>query len=146
MPGCQEAFLIFLCVICACSLVGAMAQTPSVIILIRYISQIGAIGRSVQYLRWKIKHGYLLCLSLFFSEGPWALNWNHTHSECCFFCYDSSVRKNVKRWHVNFRCCESVRDTERNVFPQITNKMISYLCCQCQIWDIIKKRFTTLKL
>lgn len=35
-PGCQEAFLIFLCVICACSLVGAMAQTPSVIILIRY--------------------------------------------------------------------------------------------------------------
>jgi len=35
-PGCQEAFLIFLCVICACSLIGAMAQTPSVIILIRY--------------------------------------------------------------------------------------------------------------
>ncbi|KAG7251375.1 hypothetical protein CRUP_001653, partial [Coryphaenoides rupestris] len=33
-PGCQEAFLIFLCVICACSLIGAMAQTPSVIILI----------------------------------------------------------------------------------------------------------------
>lgn len=38
MPGCQEAFLIFLCVICACSLVGAMAQTPSVIILIRTVS------------------------------------------------------------------------------------------------------------
>ncbi|XP_031138893.1 solute carrier organic anion transporter family member 3A1 [Sander lucioperca] len=37
-PGCQEAFLIFLCVICACSLVGAMAQTPSVIILIRTVS------------------------------------------------------------------------------------------------------------
>lgn len=36
MPGCQEAFLIFLCVVCVCSLVGAMAQTPSVIILIRY--------------------------------------------------------------------------------------------------------------
>ncbi|KAL6106786.1 slco3a1 [Pungitius sinensis] len=39
MPGCQESFLIFLCVICACSLVGAMAQTPSVIILIRTVSQ-----------------------------------------------------------------------------------------------------------
>ncbi|XP_056271715.1 solute carrier organic anion transporter family member 3A1 [Pseudoliparis swirei] len=38
MPGCQESFLIFLCVICACSLVGAMAQTPSVIILIRTVS------------------------------------------------------------------------------------------------------------
>ncbi|XP_044048062.1 solute carrier organic anion transporter family member 3A1 [Siniperca chuatsi] len=38
MPGCQEAFLVFLCVICACSLVGAMAQTPSVIILIRTVS------------------------------------------------------------------------------------------------------------
>ncbi|KAF3688846.1 Solute carrier organic anion transporter family member 3A1 [Channa argus] len=38
MPGCQEAFLTFLCVICACSLVGAMAQTPSVIILIRTVS------------------------------------------------------------------------------------------------------------
>ncbi|TNN43940.1 Solute carrier organic anion transporter family member 3A1 [Liparis tanakae] len=37
MPGCQESFLIFLCVICACSLVGAMAQTPSVIILIRCV-------------------------------------------------------------------------------------------------------------
>ncbi|KAF1386684.1 hypothetical protein PFLUV_G00097440 [Perca fluviatilis] len=37
-PGCQEAFLVFLCVICACSLVGAMAQTPSVIILIRTVS------------------------------------------------------------------------------------------------------------
>ncbi|XP_060891213.1 solute carrier organic anion transporter family member 3A1 isoform X2 [Labrus mixtus] len=37
-PGCQESFLIFLCVICACSLVGAMAQTPSVIILIRTVS------------------------------------------------------------------------------------------------------------
>lgn len=37
-PGCQDAFLIFLCVICACSLVGAMAQTPSVIILIRTVS------------------------------------------------------------------------------------------------------------
>lgn len=37
-PGCQEVFLIFLCVICACSLVGAMAQTPSVIILIRTVS------------------------------------------------------------------------------------------------------------
>ncbi|XP_056908498.1 solute carrier organic anion transporter family member 3A1 [Takifugu flavidus] len=38
MPGCQEAFLIFLCVVCVCSLVGAMAQTPSVIILIRTVS------------------------------------------------------------------------------------------------------------
>ncbi|RVE71831.1 hypothetical protein OJAV_G00056140 [Oryzias javanicus] len=38
MPGCQEAFLIFLCVICVCSLVGAMAQTPSVIVLIRTVS------------------------------------------------------------------------------------------------------------
>ncbi|XP_028441994.1 solute carrier organic anion transporter family member 3A1 isoform X2 [Perca flavescens] len=37
-PGCPEAFLVFLCVICACSLVGAMAQTPSVIILIRTVS------------------------------------------------------------------------------------------------------------
>lgn len=36
MAGCQEVFLIFLCVICACSLIGAMAQTPSVIVLIRY--------------------------------------------------------------------------------------------------------------
>lgn len=34
-PGCQEAFLTFLCVMCVCSLIGAMAQTPSVIILIR---------------------------------------------------------------------------------------------------------------
>ncbi|CAG5958047.1 unnamed protein product, partial [Menidia menidia] len=38
MPGCQESFLIFLCVICVCSLVGAMAQTPSVIVLIRTVS------------------------------------------------------------------------------------------------------------
>ncbi|XP_029009644.1 solute carrier organic anion transporter family member 3A1 [Betta splendens] len=38
MPGCQEVFLIFLCMICACSLVGAMAQTPSVIVLIRTVS------------------------------------------------------------------------------------------------------------
>ncbi|XP_039881601.1 solute carrier organic anion transporter family member 3A1 [Simochromis diagramma] len=38
MPGCQQSFLIFLCVICVCSLVGAMAQTPSVIILIRTVS------------------------------------------------------------------------------------------------------------
>ncbi|XP_061078254.1 solute carrier organic anion transporter family member 3A1 isoform X1 [Conger conger] len=37
-PGCQEAFLIFLCVICACSMIGAMAQTPSVIILIRTVT------------------------------------------------------------------------------------------------------------
>uniref|UniRef100_A0A8C9SFM8 Solute carrier organic anion transporter family member n=1 Tax=Scleropages formosus TaxID=113540 RepID=A0A8C9SFM8_SCLFO len=37
-PGCQEAFLIFLCVMCACSMIGAMAQTPSVIILIRTVS------------------------------------------------------------------------------------------------------------
>lgn len=38
MQGCQEVFFIFLCVICACSLIGAMAQTPSVIILIRTVS------------------------------------------------------------------------------------------------------------
>ncbi|XP_048886479.1 solute carrier organic anion transporter family member 3A1-like [Brienomyrus brachyistius] len=37
-PSCQEAFLIFLCVICACSMIGAMAQTPSVIILIRTVN------------------------------------------------------------------------------------------------------------
>nr|XP_021530011.1 solute carrier organic anion transporter family member 3A1 [Aotus nancymaae] len=37
-PGCQEAFLTFLCVMCICSLIGAMAQTPSVIILIRTVS------------------------------------------------------------------------------------------------------------
>ncbi|KAM6961089.1 solute carrier organic anion transporter family member 3A1 isoform 2-T2 [Aplochiton taeniatus] len=37
-PGCQEAFLTFLVVICACSMIGAMAQTPSVIILIRTVS------------------------------------------------------------------------------------------------------------
>ncbi|XP_049639252.1 solute carrier organic anion transporter family member 3A1 isoform X2 [Suncus etruscus] len=37
-PGCQEAFLIFLCVMCLCSMIGAMAQTPSVIILIRTVS------------------------------------------------------------------------------------------------------------
>ncbi|TRY77711.1 hypothetical protein DNTS_017275 [Danionella cerebrum] len=37
-PGCQEAFLTFLCVICACSMIGAMAQTPSVIVLIRTVS------------------------------------------------------------------------------------------------------------
>ncbi|XP_076847308.1 solute carrier organic anion transporter family member 3A1 [Brachyhypopomus gauderio] len=37
-PGCQQSFLIFLCVICVCSMIGAMAQTPSVIILIRTVS------------------------------------------------------------------------------------------------------------
>lgn len=37
-PGCQEAFLTFLCVMCVCSMIGAMAQTPSVIILIRTVS------------------------------------------------------------------------------------------------------------
>ncbi|KAM9375906.1 solute carrier organic anion transporter family member 3A1 [Pholidichthys leucotaenia] len=37
MPGCQKVFFIFLCVICVCSLVGAMAQTPSVIVLIRTV-------------------------------------------------------------------------------------------------------------
>lgn len=35
-PGCEEAFLTFLCVMCVCSMIGAMAQTPSVIILIRW--------------------------------------------------------------------------------------------------------------
>lgn len=45
MPGCQEAFLIFLCVVCVCSLVGAMAQTPSVIILIRYSQRLRARAR-----------------------------------------------------------------------------------------------------
>lgn len=39
-PGCQEAFLTFLCVICVCSMIGAMAQTPSVIILIRRVKQL----------------------------------------------------------------------------------------------------------
>lgn len=34
-PGCQQAFLTFLAVVCVCSMIGAMAQTPSVIILIR---------------------------------------------------------------------------------------------------------------
>ncbi|XP_038124803.1 solute carrier organic anion transporter family member 3A1 [Cyprinodon tularosa] len=38
IAGCREVFLIFLCVICVCSLVGAMAQTPSVIVLIRTVS------------------------------------------------------------------------------------------------------------
>ncbi|XP_072326608.1 solute carrier organic anion transporter family member 3A1 isoform X1 [Scyliorhinus torazame] len=33
-PGCQEAFLTFMCVMCVCSLIGAMAQTPAIIILI----------------------------------------------------------------------------------------------------------------
>uniref|UniRef100_A0A3B3XTW3 Solute carrier organic anion transporter family member n=2 Tax=Poecilia mexicana TaxID=48701 RepID=A0A3B3XTW3_9TELE len=37
-PRCQHAFLTFLCVICVCSMIGAMAQTPSVIILIRTVS------------------------------------------------------------------------------------------------------------
>ncbi|XP_077569983.1 solute carrier organic anion transporter family member 3A1-like [Stigmatopora nigra] len=37
-PGCQQAFLTFLCVICLCSMIGAMAQTPSVIVLIRTVS------------------------------------------------------------------------------------------------------------
>nr|KAF6399456.1 solute carrier organic anion transporter family member 3A1 [Molossus molossus] len=37
-PGCQEAFLTFLCVMCVCSMIGAMAQTPSVIILIRTVN------------------------------------------------------------------------------------------------------------
>ncbi|GAB0194205.1 solute carrier organic anion transporter family member 3A1 [Grus japonensis] len=37
-PGCEEAFLTFLCVMCVCSMIGAMAQTPSVIILIRTVS------------------------------------------------------------------------------------------------------------
>ncbi|OCT89765.1 solute carrier organic anion transporter family member 3A1 [Xenopus laevis] len=37
-PGCQEAFLTFLCVMCVCSMIGAMAQTPSVIILIRAVN------------------------------------------------------------------------------------------------------------
>uniref|UniRef100_A0A1A8DY99 Solute carrier organic anion transporter family member n=1 Tax=Nothobranchius kadleci TaxID=1051664 RepID=A0A1A8DY99_NOTKA len=38
MPGCQEVFLIFLCVICVCSMVGAMAQTPSVMVLLRTVN------------------------------------------------------------------------------------------------------------
>ncbi|XP_045564782.1 solute carrier organic anion transporter family member 3A1 [Salmo salar] len=37
-PGCQQAFLTFLCVICVCSMIGAMAQTPSVVVLIRTVS------------------------------------------------------------------------------------------------------------
>ncbi|XP_070998628.1 solute carrier organic anion transporter family member 3A1-like [Oncorhynchus clarkii lewisi] len=37
-PGCQQAFITFLCVICVCSMIGAMAQTPSVVILIRTVS------------------------------------------------------------------------------------------------------------
>lgn len=37
-PGCQEAFLTFLCVMCLCSMIGAMAQTPSVIILIQTVT------------------------------------------------------------------------------------------------------------
>lgn len=46
-PGCQEAFLTFLCVICVCSMIGAMAQTPSVIILIRRVKKrLSTRGRS----------------------------------------------------------------------------------------------------
>ncbi|XP_030622218.1 solute carrier organic anion transporter family member 3A1 [Chanos chanos] len=37
-PGCQQAFLTFLAVVCVCSMIGAMAQTPSVIVLIRTVS------------------------------------------------------------------------------------------------------------
>ncbi|XP_067827252.1 solute carrier organic anion transporter family member 3A1 [Heptranchias perlo] len=37
-PGCQEAFLTFMCVMCFCSLIGAMAQTPAIIILIRAVN------------------------------------------------------------------------------------------------------------
>ncbi|XP_007906532.1 solute carrier organic anion transporter family member 3A1 isoform X1 [Callorhinchus milii] len=37
-PGCQEAFLTFMCVMCACSLIGAMAQTPAIMILIRAVN------------------------------------------------------------------------------------------------------------
>nr|XP_046204327.1 solute carrier organic anion transporter family member 3A1-like [Oncorhynchus gorbuscha] len=37
-PGCRQAFITFLCVICVCSMIGAMAQTPSVVILIRTVS------------------------------------------------------------------------------------------------------------
>uniref|UniRef100_A0A8K9XRL2 Solute carrier organic anion transporter family member n=1 Tax=Oncorhynchus mykiss TaxID=8022 RepID=A0A8K9XRL2_ONCMY len=37
-PGCQQAFITFLCVICVCSMIGAMAQTPSIVILIRTVS------------------------------------------------------------------------------------------------------------
>ncbi|XP_067873743.1 solute carrier organic anion transporter family member 3A1 [Heterodontus francisci] len=37
-PGCQEAFLTFMCVMCVCSLIGAMAQTPAIIILIRAVN------------------------------------------------------------------------------------------------------------
>ncbi|CAF94544.1 unnamed protein product, partial [Tetraodon nigroviridis] len=43
-PGCQEAFLTFLCVVCVCSMIGAMAQTPSVIILIRRVEAAGHQG------------------------------------------------------------------------------------------------------
>ncbi|MEQ2168232.1 hypothetical protein GOODEAATRI_012145 [Goodea atripinnis] len=43
-PGCQHAFLTFLCVICVCSMIGAMAQTPSVIILIRYDANLNTRG------------------------------------------------------------------------------------------------------
>uniref|UniRef100_A0A8D1W3Z4 Solute carrier organic anion transporter family member n=1 Tax=Sus scrofa TaxID=9823 RepID=A0A8D1W3Z4_PIG len=45
-PGCQEAFLTFLCVMCVCSMIGAMAQTPSVIILIRTSGTIGVFQAS----------------------------------------------------------------------------------------------------
>ncbi|XP_019910973.1 solute carrier organic anion transporter family member 3A1 isoform X5 [Esox lucius] len=50
-PGCQQAFLTFLCVICVCSMIGAMAQTPSVIILIRTVSpELKSYGLGVLFL------------------------------------------------------------------------------------------------
>lgn len=82
-PGCQEVFLIFLCVICACSLVGAMAQTPSVIILIRWVLLLGT--KTVNYKHkyassarvtdsgWETKTGITLQLSLFHFD--WYLNF-----------------------------------------------------------------------
>lgn len=81
-PGCQEAFLTFLCVICVCSMIGAMAQTPSVIILIRQIDLLlyigfpkeGAIGTcswGQQSLHWVILLPCLRGATLQVTEETW---------------------------------------------------------------------------
>uniref|UniRef100_A0A3B3R472 Solute carrier organic anion transporter family member n=1 Tax=Paramormyrops kingsleyae TaxID=1676925 RepID=A0A3B3R472_9TELE len=58
-PGCQEAFLTFLCVICACSMIGAMAQTPSVIILIRYSAPILPVTTGTSFSLFRDTAGFI---------------------------------------------------------------------------------------
>ncbi|XP_030884434.1 solute carrier organic anion transporter family member 3A1-like [Leptonychotes weddellii] len=96
-PGCQEAFLTFLCVMCVCSMIGAMAQTPSVIILIRTVSpELKSYALGVLFLLLRLLGMYALFI-------PSIMNWMLMTSgkgQCGSGSFPSSPGVEVETWLV----------------------------------------------